>query len=106
LLAQLVPPNATLHLFGVKDEGVMFYYGRPVCRFRDPTHLPSQDELLYCIITESEWWQWRHVTTGETLHELCDEQGSKLLLVRMRYDPTRGTNHAKDPAPAEPMVVW
>jgi 4-amino-4-deoxy-L-arabinose transferase-like glycosyltransferase len=106
LLAQRVPPGATLYLFGVKDEGVMFYYGRPVCRFCDPTALPSQDELLYCIITESEWWQWRHVTRGELVHELHDEQGAKLLLVRMRYDSTCSTTPAREAPLAERQAVW
>jgi 4-amino-4-deoxy-L-arabinose transferase-like glycosyltransferase len=105
ILAQLVPPGATLYLCGVKDEGVMFYYGRPVRRFHDPTLLPSQDELLYCIITEAEWWHWHNVTTGQTLHELHDELGAKLLLVHMRFDPSRAALHAYKP-PAERTAAW
>jgi 4-amino-4-deoxy-L-arabinose transferase-like glycosyltransferase len=105
-LAQLVPADTTLHLFTVKDEGIMFYYDRPVQRYRDPTHLPSGDELLYCIITEAEWWQWHDATSGETLRELTDEQGARLLLVRMRFEPShyqttvrnQGATAARTPA--------
>jgi hypothetical protein len=106
MLAQLVPPGAPLHLFGVKDEGVMFYYGRPVRRLHDPTLLPSQDELLYCIITETEWWHWQNVTRGETLYELHDEQGAKLLLVRMRFDPSRSVIHSNEAPPTVRTPVW
>ncbi len=101
LLAEQVPVGETLYLFAVKDEGVMFYYDRPVHRFRDPTLLPSDGELLYCIITEAEWRQWHDVTSGETLHELQDEQGAKLLLVRMRFEPSRIST-----TPAERTPTW
>ncbi|HXG09422.1 MAG TPA: glycosyltransferase family 39 protein [Gemmataceae bacterium] len=57
-LAALVPPGATLYLFKVKDEGIMFYYGRPVRRVNGPDELPSQPEPLYGILTEQEWRQW------------------------------------------------
>jgi hypothetical protein len=106
LLAQLVPPASPLHLFGVKDEGVMFYYGRPVRRLLDPTLLPSQDELLYCIITETEWWHWQNTTRGETLYELHDEQGAKLLLVRMRFDPSRSATNPHQARATARTPVW
>jgi 4-amino-4-deoxy-L-arabinose transferase-like glycosyltransferase len=106
ILASLVPPGDDLHLFGVKDEGVLFYYGRPARRLSDPSALLSQDELLYCIITEPEWWQWHTRTQGETLAELHDEQGALLLLVRMRFDPSRRPNQPDAPRPAERTAVW
>jgi 4-amino-4-deoxy-L-arabinose transferase-like glycosyltransferase len=106
ILANLVPRDATLHLFAVKDEGVLFYYGRPVRRLPDPSALLSPDELLYCIITEPEWWQWRGTTRGETLAELHDEQGDVLLLVRMRFDPSRRTGGPEDARPSARTAVW
>jgi 4-amino-4-deoxy-L-arabinose transferase-like glycosyltransferase len=106
VLANVVPPDATLHLFGLKDEGVLFYYGRPVCRLPDPSALLSQDELLYCIITEPEWRQWHTSTRGETLAELHDEQGALLLLVRMRFDPSRRADGPDEARPAERTAVW
>jgi 4-amino-4-deoxy-L-arabinose transferase-like glycosyltransferase len=89
MLARLVPPDATLYLFGVKDEGLMFYYDRPVRRLRDPALLPAGNELLYCIITDAEYQKWRDEISEAPLHELEDEQGAKLLLVRIRPDPLR-----------------
>jgi 4-amino-4-deoxy-L-arabinose transferase-like glycosyltransferase len=106
ILANLVPPGAALHLFGAKDEGVLFYYGRPACRLSDPSALPSQDELLYCIITEPEWWQWHNRTRGETLAELHDEQGALLLLVRMRLGPSRRADGPHQARPAVRTAVW
>jgi 4-amino-4-deoxy-L-arabinose transferase-like glycosyltransferase len=97
LLAQLVPVGQTLHLFAVKDEGMMFYYGRPVQRLDDPSLLPASDELLYCIITESEWRRFRETTVCEMVQTLTDEQGDGLVLVQMRHqrEPMNRTDKSK-----------
>jgi 4-amino-4-deoxy-L-arabinose transferase-like glycosyltransferase len=106
-LTRIVPAGETLHLFGVKDEGLMFYYDRPVHRFRNPTHLPSGDELLYCIITLDEWWQWHDATHGETVQEFEDEQGALLLVVRMRFEPAGYvTTVPYNPPSARRTAVW
>ena len=41
LLAQLVPPGCVLYLFKLKDEGIMFYYGRTVRRLAGPAQSPG-----------------------------------------------------------------
>ena len=40
VLAALVPGHCVLHLFLLKDEGIMFYYGRRVVRLHAPAELP------------------------------------------------------------------
>ena len=44
LLAEAVPAGETLYLFHVKDECLLFYYGRPAQRLADPLLLP-------CVLT-------------------------------------------------------
>ena len=58
LLASLVPLNQILYLFKVKDEGIMFYFGRSVVRLTDPGALPTSPEPLFCILTDEEWGHW------------------------------------------------
>src|SRR3989442_1733740 len=83
LIGSLVPLGGGLYLFRLKDEGIMFYYGRPVLR------LPSADELatmpgpVYCILTEEEWEGWNARHRAEPLQRLTDEQGAPLVLVRV-----------------------
>jgi 4-amino-4-deoxy-L-arabinose transferase-like glycosyltransferase len=88
VLASLVPPEALLYLFQIKDEGIMFYYGRPVLRLGGPADLPSSPEPLYCILAESEWGrrQWHavcHRTAVPLTTGLTDEQGAPIVLVRV-----------------------
>jgi 4-amino-4-deoxy-L-arabinose transferase-like glycosyltransferase len=83
LLAALVPKGQTLYLFRLKDEGIMFYYGRTVRRLKGVEELPSSGEPLYCILDESEWrqdwpWQWAKV-----MKHLRDEQGDPIVLVEL-----------------------
>jgi len=82
-IAALVPDGKTLYLFRLKDEGIMFYYGRKVRRLPNPAQLPSSAEPLYCILDEVEWRDWHHDNT-EILREMIDEQGDPMVLVRVR----------------------
>jgi 4-amino-4-deoxy-L-arabinose transferase-like glycosyltransferase len=89
ILSSLVPDGAVLYLFQVKDECIMFYYGRPVARLAISADLPSSPEPVYCILGEADWGR-RHrpasllardvavLTTG-----LTDEQGDRMWLVRV-----------------------
>src|SRR5262249_3916443 len=43
-MAALVPAGETLYVFHLKDEGIMFYYGRPVRRLPNMDNLPSSGE--------------------------------------------------------------
>jgi 4-amino-4-deoxy-L-arabinose transferase-like glycosyltransferase len=82
-LAALVPGGEILYLFRLKDEGIMFYYGRPVRRLASPSELPSSPEPLYCILDEPEWRQWDSARTTEMLLHSTDEQGAPIVLVRV-----------------------
>jgi 4-amino-4-deoxy-L-arabinose transferase-like glycosyltransferase len=82
-LAARVPDGATLYLFRLKDEGIMFYYGRPVRRLQDPAELPSSAEPVYCILDEPEWRQWDNERKADVLLRTTDEQGAPIVLVRV-----------------------
>jgi 4-amino-4-deoxy-L-arabinose transferase-like glycosyltransferase len=83
LLASLVPAGRTLYLFRLKDEGIMFYYGRQVVRLASPADLPSPGEPVYCILEQSEWEQWGASRPAEAVQRLRDEQGARIVLVRV-----------------------
>ena len=86
VLSELVPSHCILYLFHLKDEGIMFYYGRPVVRLPGPNELPSSGEPLYCILAQGEWDTCRQVSSrsAQALTEgLRDEQGSPIVLVRV-----------------------
>ncbi len=81
LVAARVPPGEVLYLFRLKDEGIMFYYGRTVRRLLRPEQLPSSPRPAYCILDESEYEQMTQPM--EVLLHLQDEQGAPIVLVRM-----------------------
>lgn len=80
-IAALVPPGEILYLFRLKDEGIMFYYGRTVQRLPAPEQLPSSAKPAYCILDESEWT--RYGQAMEVLLHSRDEQGAPIVLVRV-----------------------
>ena len=82
-IAALVPPGQTLYLFRLKDEGILFYYGRPARRLPTPSCLPASDETLYCLLLESEWQQWSSPRHAKVLFRLHDEQGAAIVLVKV-----------------------
>jgi 4-amino-4-deoxy-L-arabinose transferase-like glycosyltransferase len=82
-LAASIPDGNTLYLFQVKDEGIMFYYRRPVRRLPNPGQLPSSELPVYCILDESEWRSWDTDRPAETLLRMSDEQGDPMVLVRV-----------------------
>jgi 4-amino-4-deoxy-L-arabinose transferase-like glycosyltransferase len=88
VIAALVPQNAILYLFQLKDEGIMFYYGRMVRRLRGPAELPSSTEPLYCILAKDEWERWQHTGNRPAIpltdSNLTDEQGDPMMLVRVQ----------------------
>jgi hypothetical protein len=82
-LAALVPDGDMLYLSQVKDEGIMFYYGRPVRRLPDMDQLPSSNRPIYCILDEAEWRNWISERPAEMLLQMPDEQGDPIVLVRV-----------------------
>jgi 4-amino-4-deoxy-L-arabinose transferase-like glycosyltransferase len=83
-IAALVPEGNTLFLFRLKDEGIMFYYGREVRRLAGPAQLPSSPGPVYCILDESEWQTWNPALPVDILLRLPDEQGDPIVLIRVR----------------------
>lgn len=85
LLASLVPLERVLYLFKLKDEGIMFYFGRPVLRLADPGDLPFSSVPLFCILTEEEWRRWNHARPAEVVEHLQDAQGDGIVLVQVNF---------------------
>ena len=85
LLAEAVPAGETLYLFRVKDEGLLFYYGRPVRRLADPLLLPSTSEPVYCIVTEQEFPQLQD--RADIVRRVTDSQGETVLLIKTEPRP-------------------
>lgn len=82
-IAAVVPTGQTLFLSRLKDEGIMFYYGRPVRRLADFGQLPSSGEPSYCILEKTEWQGWTYPRPVEVLLWLCDEQRKPIVLIRV-----------------------
>ncbi len=85
-LASLVPPGETLFVFRMKDknEGIAFYYGRPIQRLPGPVSLQPCRSPAYCLVDEREWEEWPAAVPAEVVQQLADEQGTALILVRLR----------------------
>jgi 4-amino-4-deoxy-L-arabinose transferase-like glycosyltransferase len=89
-LAALVPGDQTLYLFRLKDEGILFYYGRPARRLPGPACLPASAGPAYCLLVESEWRKWNGPRPAEVLLRLHDEQGAAIMLVKVASRTVRG----------------
>ncbi len=92
-IAAAVPADQPLYLFRLKDEGIMFCYGRchpegqaerVVRRLGGPEDLPSAAELVYCIVTDQEWSAWDRGRPTEVLLRSCDQQGDPIVLLAVR----------------------
>lgn len=81
-IAEVVPPEQTLYLFRLKDEGILFYYGRPARRLPAPSFLPATEHVTYCLLVESEWQQGISLRPAQALLQLRDQQGHPIFLVR------------------------
>jgi 4-amino-4-deoxy-L-arabinose transferase-like glycosyltransferase len=80
-VAAAVPEGATLYLCRLKDEGILFYYGRPARRVPDVAQVPSSKEPVRGLLTEREWQQWPASRPARVLLRLRDEQGEPIVLV-------------------------
>ncbi len=78
-LAALVPAGATIYLCRLKDEGLLFYCGRPARRLTAPQQLPAGG---WCLLTGGEWQSWPRDVPAVPMAELRDGQGAALVLVR------------------------
>jgi len=78
VLADKVPPDEILYVANLKDDGLLFHYGRPVRRLRG-----DADPGAWCLLTESEWAAWPR-ERAEVVAALRDGQNKPLVLVRVR----------------------
>jgi 4-amino-4-deoxy-L-arabinose transferase-like glycosyltransferase len=85
-LRDLVPENEILYLCGLKDEGIMFYYGRPVRKLG--TTPPGEGR--YVALTAAEWAERDRLGHVEDLRWLRDQQGDAFVLARISSEPTGG----------------
>jgi hypothetical protein len=75
-LSAAVPENEILYLCKLKDEGIMFYYGRPVRKL-------TQHRPCFAVLIESEWQERQQCGNVEALRWLRDQQGDPIVLVRL-----------------------
>jgi 4-amino-4-deoxy-L-arabinose transferase-like glycosyltransferase len=87
-LAALVPSEKTLYLFGLKDEGILFYYARPARRLSAARNLPLTETPVYCLLTEEEWTNWQG-PRAQVVLGCHDEQGAQMVLIAVRGGDTR-----------------
>ncbi|MDW8242805.1 MAG: hypothetical protein RMJ88_06300 [Thermogemmata sp.] len=78
-LRTLIPEHETLYIDKLKDEGVMFYYGRAVRRWRGQSPLPVG---AYLALTATEWQHCQHQGYAPVAF-LQDQQGDPLIVVRV-----------------------
>jgi hypothetical protein len=81
-LARLVPPGEILYLCRLKDEGVLFYYGRPARRL-SRIEVPA-GTAVYVLLLDAEWDGHRFWGRPEHLAELRDQQQAPIHLVRLQ----------------------
>jgi 4-amino-4-deoxy-L-arabinose transferase-like glycosyltransferase len=87
-----VPEAETLYLQGVKDECLMFTYGRTVKRIGSWEAKPNlstpfgHSEMIYCILTERERADWVPSLRNRIQREerLLDAQNEPVTLVQLR----------------------
>lgn len=78
-LRELVPAGEPLHLFKLKDEGVMFYFGRPAKRLREPQQLPGGG---FALLIQAEWDRRNDYGDVQLVRAMYDHQGDPIYLVR------------------------
>ncbi len=98
LLARLVPAGETLYLLRLKDEGIMFYYDRPVRRLASFARLPSPGRPVYCILDESEWRKWQAYGPARgAILGYCGTPGGGAVTARSETVVRRLTDEQGDP---------
>jgi hypothetical protein len=79
VLRELVPAGEALYILKLKDEGVLFYYGRPTRKLSSPAQLPQG---AHVALIEAEWREWEANRAGELVRWMYDQQGDPLILAR------------------------
>jgi 4-amino-4-deoxy-L-arabinose transferase-like glycosyltransferase len=81
-IAEIVPEGETLYLCGLKDEGILFYYGRLARRLDKLGDLFKTERPRYCVLTATEW----QTRPAPALIWLFDEQGAAIVLTRIEAE--------------------
>ncbi len=79
LLAAHVPADQMLRIGRLKDDTLLFYFGRPARRLADLGELRSNAEPMYCILEEGE--RASVADLGSVILRLHDGQGNPLVLL-------------------------
>jgi 4-amino-4-deoxy-L-arabinose transferase-like glycosyltransferase len=87
-IAAAVPNDEVLYVFQLKDrdEGILFYYGRPVQRLAGPADFRPAVQSAYCLLDKDEWQELRETYSGETILQMPDETGQPIVLARIKRD--------------------
>jgi 4-amino-4-deoxy-L-arabinose transferase-like glycosyltransferase len=78
-LRTIVPEHETLYIDKLKEDGVLFYYARPVQRWRGSFPLPPG---AYLALIASEWEPWQQRGSIRLVARLQDQQGDPLIIVQ------------------------
>jgi 4-amino-4-deoxy-L-arabinose transferase-like glycosyltransferase len=86
-IASAVSPGETLCLVHLKDEGLMYYYGRPVQRLSTLEQLTCSEQGRFCILEQAE--AEAKVLCGriEVRARLHDQQGAPIVVARIMPTP-------------------
>ncbi len=84
-IASAVSPGETLCLVHLKDEGLMYYYGRPVQRLSTLEQLTCSEQARFCILEQAE----ADLLRGrlQVLARLHDQQGAPIVVARIMPKP-------------------
>ncbi len=78
-LRERVPAGEPLYALKLKDEGVTFYYARPVRKLHDPHALPKG---AFALLIRQEWEDRAAFGPLELICCMRDQQGDPIYLVR------------------------
>ena len=82
-IAALVPPEQTLYLLNLKDDGLMFYYQRNVRRLASRNDASIEPDT-YSLLTKNEYESLPSPGIVEVIEWLSDQQGTPIVLVQSR----------------------
>ena len=79
MLRAHIPAGQPLYAFLLKDEGVTFYYARPVVKLSDPRALPKGAFALLIEQEHEDRAAFGHLEVISCMH---DQQGKPIYLVK------------------------
>ena len=86
-IARAVDPSETLYLVHLKDEGLMFYYGRPVRRLATLEQLTCSGPGRFCILEQDEAEATVLRDRLQVRARLHDQQGDPIVVARIMSKP-------------------